>query len=56
MSYICMKMKNHFHIDGVAVSLALKWRLEATRKWSIRLPLVTGKRAFHCEVYDYREF
>ena len=30
MSYICMRIKNHFHINSFAVSLALKLRLEAT--------------------------
>ena len=30
-----MKMKNRFHINGFALSLALKQRLEATRKWPI---------------------
>ena len=29
MSFICMGMKNHFHINGFAVSLALKQRLGA---------------------------
>ena len=30
-----MRIKNHFHINGFALSLALKERLEATQKWSI---------------------
>ena len=29
MSFICMGMKNHFHINGFALSLALKQRLGA---------------------------
>ena len=33
MSFICMRIKNHFHINGVELSLVLKQRLEATRKW-----------------------
>ena len=32
MSCICMRMKNHFHISGFALSLTLKQRLVATRK------------------------
>ena len=32
MSCICMRMKNHFHISGFALSLALKQRLVATPK------------------------
>ena len=32
MSFICMRIKNHFLINGVEVSLAFKQRLEATRK------------------------
>ena len=30
MSFICMRIKNHFHINSFAFSLALKLRLEAT--------------------------
>ena len=30
-----MRIKNHFHINGFALSLALKKSLWATRKWSI---------------------
>ena len=30
-----MRMKNHFRINGFALSLALKKSLGATRKWSI---------------------
>ena len=30
-SFICMRMKRHFHINGVAFSLALKQRPGATR-------------------------
>ena len=33
MSFICMKLKKYFHINGSALSLSLKQRLEATRKW-----------------------
>ena len=32
MSFICMRIKNHFHINDVKLSLVLKQRLEATRK------------------------
>ena len=33
MSFICIIIKNHFHINGFAVSLALKARFFGTRKW-----------------------
>ena len=33
MSFICRRIKNHFHVNGFAFSLALKQRLWATRKW-----------------------
>ena len=33
MSFICMRMKNHFHINGLVLSLASKKRLWAARKW-----------------------
>ena len=35
MRSICMRVKNHFHNNGFALGLALKQRLEATRKWPI---------------------
>ena len=34
-SYICLRIKNHFHMNSFALSLALKQRLGVTRKWSI---------------------
>ena len=40
MSFICMRMKNHFHIKGWALNLVLIQR--PRRKWRI----VTVKRAF----------
>ena len=33
MISFCMRIKNGLHINGFALSLALKQRLEATRKW-----------------------
>ena len=33
MSFICIIIKNHFHINGFALSLALKVRFFGTRKW-----------------------
>ena len=35
MSFICMKIKNHFQINGFVLSLALKLRLKVTQKWLI---------------------
>jgi len=35
MSFICMRMKNDFHIKGWAPTLVLKQRPGRTRKWSI---------------------
>ena len=37
MSFIFMGMKTNFHINIVAVSLALKQRLGETRKWAIHI-------------------
>ena len=37
MSFICMRMKNYFHIKGRAPALVLKQRPGATRKWPIML-------------------
>ena len=38
ISFICMRMKSHFVITAFAISLALKQRLETTRK----LPICPG--------------
>ena len=35
MSFICMRMKNHFHIKGWALNLVLIQRPGGTRKWLI---------------------
>ena len=35
MSFICMRIKNHFRTNGFALSLALKKRLQPTWKWPI---------------------
>ena len=35
IKFICMRIKNHFHINGFTLSLTLKQRLESTWKWSI---------------------
>ena len=37
MSFPGMRIKNRFHINGFAISLALKQRLEATWKWPFRI-------------------
>ena len=37
MSFICIIIKDHFHINGFALSLALKVRFFGTRKWHIGL-------------------
>ena len=37
MSFICIIIKNHFHINGFALSLALKVRFFGTRKWPLFL-------------------
>ena len=36
MSFICIIIKTHFHINGFALSLALKVRFFGTRKWPIQ--------------------
>ena len=39
-SFICMRMKNDFHIKGWAPNLVLKQRLGGTRKWPIQLKFI----------------
>ena len=36
MSFICMRMKNHFNIKGWTLNLVLIQRLGGTREWPIR--------------------
>ena len=35
ISFVCMRIKNPFYINGFALSFALKKTLEATQKWPI---------------------
>ena len=35
MSFICIIIENHFHINGFPLSLVLKVRFFGTRKWPI---------------------
>ena len=42
MSYICMKIKNSCYINSYDFSLTLNQRLEATRKWSIGLAVLSA--------------
>ena len=37
-----MKIKNSFYINSYAFSLALNQRLEATRKWSVGLAVLSA--------------
>ena len=39
MSFVCMKIYNHFHINGLALSLALKQRPGTTRKWLLAITI-----------------
>ena len=39
INFICIIIENHFHINGFALSLALKVRFFGTRKWPIAMIL-----------------
>ena len=43
VSFICMRMKNDFHIKGWAPTLVLKQRPGGTQKWPIKLVAVLCK-------------
>ena len=43
MSFICVRMKNDFHIKGWAPTLVLKQRPGGTRKWPIGFGLCSNK-------------
>ena len=51
MSFVCMKINNHFHINSVALSLALKQRFGSTRTWNIRIINVLLTRQIHNYFY-----
>ena len=52
MSFICVKVKNHFHISGFPVSLALKQRLEATLKLFIHVSPIFENFPFFTKITD----
>ena len=52
MSFICVKVKNCFHISGFPVSLALKQRLEATLKFFIHASQIFANFPFFTKVTD----
>ena len=46
MSFIYITIKNHFHINGFALSLALKVRFFGTRKWPVALEVAVSSYNF----------
>ena len=63
MSFICIIIKNHFHINGLALSLALKVRFFGTRKWPIarqwsreKFAILTLKPQRHVRILIYRKW
>ena len=47
MSFICMRMKNNFHIKDWAPKLVLKQRPGGTRKWPIEMHPTTVSSCIH---------
>ena len=43
MSFVCIRKKTHFHMNGFALGLGLKKRLRTTRKWAIGSALASGE-------------
>ena len=52
MSFMCMKIKNHFQTNGFTLGLALKQRLEATGKWTAEVVYAT----ITCSVNNEKKF
>ena len=49
MSFICITIKNHFHINSFVLSLALKVRFFGSRKWPIpSVPIPLGLKLTEC--------
>ena len=55
MSFICIIIKNHFHINGFALSLALKVRFFGTRKWPIVFRAVTPE-TYHSKTLNQSDW
>ena len=55
MSFICIIIKTHFHINGFALSLALKVRFYGTRKWPIPKKGKWGENAQQCLIFRNRK-
>ena len=55
MSFICMRMKNNFHIKGWAPALVLKQRPGGTRKWPIIVSASLGLQV-PCGFVDPSDF
>ena len=47
MSFICMRIKDHFHINDSTLSLGWKQRLEATPKWPITTRKLVIQRLYY---------
>ena len=47
MRFISLIIKNHFHINGFALNLALKVRLFGTRKLPIEKVRLSGKKSLN---------
>ena len=43
MNFNCMRIKNYFHVNSFALSLALRQRLGANQKWPIQLTRIKHK-------------
>ena len=60
MSFICIIIKNHFHINSFALSLALKVRFFGTRKWPIFSSLQSITKEIwaikHCKIAMWQNF
>ena len=60
MGFICLTIKNHFHINGFTLILALKVRFFGTRKWPIQFPydgafvVVFSRTMYSKQILDIR--
>ena len=57
LSFICMTMKNHFHIKGWALNIVLIQRPRETRKWPCKIVITFNLKYIitHCIEWTARE-
>ena len=54
--FYSMRVKSHFNINGLALSLALKQRFETTAKWPIGLAYTCSIKNIHAMFFSFTHY